>query len=500
MFVSVQITPAQEQNTPAGMEQLRSRSLWMKSPNAAGAFLDNTREFSTISASYYWLNGDFRRPQQGEDEQKLSVVAEGSKIFQSIYVNGYFDYGREVKKDANFNVSILDPYRGMPYYNMDVVPSEWRNQYYNMGFRVASKPVCNVVSFGVDFDYKAHIGAKQVDLRTENRFYYLNIRPGMVFQLNPHHNIGANFEYYSIKEEAKMDQITSDPMNYYRMKGLGVAHPVQSGVGRTTNWVGNSVGGGVQYYYIGDRVNVMLSGSYSYKVEDAQKDFMNPEDDGTVKDNLWKGELSIYTKGRLSNYFNLYYTDRKIEGIEYIKENQVGVGNVTILSVLRSRFKTQTAGIDYELIANRGEEYAWKAQAGLWYDKKDDKYLHPVSTKKIENFGFSVGGKANFRLSEKFTQRLLVSAAFLGKFNLEGEYDYNGPFPDYPTVTELERLEMLYHKCDHMQFKLGAVYSRSINIKSLSTLFVGADFGYTSTSDNNYNNRTYVKVSVGCNF
>ena len=57
--------------------------------------------------------GDFRRPQQGK-KKTYEVCAEGGVNLDKIYLWGEFRYSRNAIKDANFNASIIDPFRGMP--------------------------------------------------------------------------------------------------------------------------------------------------------------------------------------------------------------------------------------------------------------------------------------------------------------------------------------------------------------------------------------------------
>ena len=55
------------QNTPAALERMKMQNLWLEhTSNAAGAILDNTVRYITVSLGYDIVNGTFRRPQEGK--------------------------------------------------------------------------------------------------------------------------------------------------------------------------------------------------------------------------------------------------------------------------------------------------------------------------------------------------------------------------------------------------------------------------------------------------
>ncbi len=111
------------------------------------------------------------------------METEGRTLLDSFYVAGKFTYRREAIHDANFNASVIDPFRGMPFIIADNNPSDWVQQHYDLGFRVAS-PAYGRWSLGLAGSYKAASGAKQRDVRTENNFYSLSVTPGVVYSIS----------------------------------------------------------------------------------------------------------------------------------------------------------------------------------------------------------------------------------------------------------------------------------------------------------------------------
>lgn len=501
IVTTVQAQQTESGNTPAAFELMKTKSLWQKSSNAAGLILDNAVQYSEFATKYSFTNGDFKRPQQGDKITSLNFDTEGGTFLKGLYLWGRFNYVRDAVKGANYNASITDPYRGMPYYVADLNSSDWNNQYYNMQFKIASPRIHNVFSFGVDGIYNVSQGAKQRDIRSKPLTYALDIKPGVVYSPTEEHHLGANFQYYNFKEDAKGTSVNSeDKQKYYLLYGLGMA--VENlGAGRTLNYIANQLGGGIQYNYRKDAINLLVSGNYSYKVEDVESSFENPQKFGTTKDKIWNSNIRLFVNGdRFSNKLNIEYYKSNIDGIQYIQQNTSSEGWITLHKNIRSTYSTESISADYSLIANRGNEYSWITGAGVAYLKKDDVYLLPYSEKKSENIVFNVNGKVNLFLSEKLSRRLLIGASAAYNNNISGKYAYNGSNPQYEVVTELEQGDQNYLTTNFYNLNAEITYSQKWDETQKANLFVKGSFSYQKTSDFDFGSRTYAQVSLGCNF
>jgi hypothetical protein len=488
--------------TPAALEKIKLNSIWQNTYNAAGAVLEQTPKYSFVDARYQSYNGNFHRPQQAESGTNLKFTSEGNMILNKTRVWGYFTYKRDNINGTKYNSSIIDPYRGMPFYVADTVPSDWRNQYYDLGFRVAH-PLTEHWAIGFDAAYKAYLGAKQRDPRTENEFMQLVLNPSVVYSINANNHIGANFNYYSLKEQSEMSNVNyyTDQI-YYEMYGLGTA-AVGLGSGRTTNYVANNVGGGLQYHHQGC-VNVLLEGSYNLKVEDVQISFSTPRDDSSTRDQMWKG-LALFTKdcNDYSNFLQFTYINRQIKGIQYITQrdnSEAQTGWNTLYSSVRSKYRTNDLKADYTLLKKRDNEYAWKVNASILYDNQKDEYLLPYSDKKYENIKFNLGGKYNWALSDKAVNRLLLGADFFCNRNCSGEYKYGGSHANYLVVTDFETNDLNYLTSNYYGVNLSAVYSQRVKSDVKADVYARANFNYSKTSDFYYNHRSVFEFSIGCNF
>ena len=143
MSMAVTVGVAQEKiadrlNTPAALENMKMRGLWSQSKNAAGALLDYSFRYASADLEYRFYDGNFRRPQQGESGNNVVFDTEGGGKVKDFFAWGSFNYSRDKVKEANFNSSIIDPYRGMPYYTADTNVSNWNNQHYRLKMRVAT--------------------------------------------------------------------------------------------------------------------------------------------------------------------------------------------------------------------------------------------------------------------------------------------------------------------------------------------------------------------------
>ena len=489
--------------SPAAIEQLKMKRLWFHSRNAAGTAFDDVQHYSTLNFNYNSEDGNFARPQEGEKESAVVVSSEGFLNLNKAFVWGSFNYAHENMDNAGYNASITDPFRGMPYYVVDTNRSNWRNQFYDLKFRAATPLMNNHWAFGIEGTYKASIAAKQRDPRVDTRFYTLEFIPGITYQLNNNHKFGASFQYTSIKEDSRMSNENNE-INHtvYEMYGLGVS--VEEIDGFTTNYYGDRFGGSLQYNFTSSTWNVLLEGKYSLKAETAERSYSTPEKFGSVEDKIMGASLTAVHEGKnFTNYMKADFQNRKIKGYQYVNEydnTASSNGYVEILRNIRSNYKTTYAALDYAISKNRGAEYAWKVEAGVTYLKQDDKYLLPTSIQNYENLTFDLGVKYNWALSNKFNRRLLVDLHGAYNNNLGGEFVYGGTNPDRITVTEITQGLQNYYTSNYYRFGGALTYSQQVKENQRMNMFAKLAYDRMSTSDYEFDGRSFLSVSLGCNF
>ena len=383
---------------------------------------DDIQNYSNVILGYDLQDGNYCRPQEGQKEAIVGVSSEGFINLKNAYVWGAFNFAQKNLTDAGYNASIADPFRGMPYYVADQHLSKWRNQYYDLKFRAATPLLGNHWALGLEGNYVATLAAKQRDPRVDTRFYTLGLTPGITYKLNNSHKFGASFKYSSIKEDSRMSNVNSYvDQDYYILYGLGTAiKGIGSGV--TSNYIGDRFGGALQYNFSMPSFNLLLEGSYDVKAETVQQSYTTPKKIAGVKDKTAHVSLTMIQEGKdYTNYMRTTYTNRNIDGIQYISQrdnSESQSGWVELYNNIRSTYKAQTA-------------------------------LMPNSVQNAENLSLGLGGKKNFVLGNSLNRRLLIDVHVAYNNNLGGEYVYGGSHADYPTVTELQQGLTNYYTCDY---------------------------------------------------
>jgi len=488
----------------AGYEQLKEQRLWSNSSNAAGTAFDDTHNFSNLNINYDLSNGDFHRVYTGNRINDLNVYTEGFINLKKVLVWGEFKFTHENVKDARFNASVNDPYRGQTYFVVDSGRvSDWRNQNYMLRFRAATPVTWEHFTFGVEGMYKAQLAAKQRDPRAESRFYTLQIVPGVVYSIDSH-RIGANINYASIKEESYMGLANAYVYQpYFELYGLGTASS-GNGSGRTTNYFGDRWGFGIQYGFSSGSWNVLAEFVADKYVENTEISFTTPKKDGQTKEtNIGAKINALYTGELTTQHLVLGYNKKDIDGIMFLSQRNTTVdaaGWDVLHADIRSTYATTDLFANYSLMRNRGNEYDWRVYIDAHYQKLDDKFLLPLSVKNSKNLYLNLDAKKNFKLSSELNRRFLVGVNVGLKNAFNGTYEYNGSNSEYITVHEMEPLDEAYLIADAWNTGVSLAYSQQLESDKNINIYAKTSFNYQKTKAELFNNRKNVFVTLGFNF
>lgn len=133
-----------------------------------------------------------------------------------------------------------------------------------------------------------------------------------------------------------------------------------------------------------------------------------------MKDDTWKASIEASINGaRFAHRINLGGYSRDIKGIQYVSENNGDLENPgwSVLEYdVRSTFRTTRLSADYSLVRKRADEYAWRVDAGVAYNKQKDRYLLPEARKNSSGVYTHLTAKYNFNLGDKMNRRLLIAA------------------------------------------------------------------------------------------
>lgn len=492
---------------------MKSDDLWSNTTvNAAGAVLDQTRRYAEVGLGYAISDGDFNRPQGGRYRSDLLFNTEGGGSVGKFYMWGAFDYTRSKIKDALYNCSVADPFRGMPYYLADLNPSDWVHQNYDLQARLASPRIGRTAIFGLNLRYRNTIAAKQVDPRPETYYYKIDIQPSVIFTLGEHHNIGLTFEYYNLREDVEMTLSNLEQaQHFFIMKGLGYFTSDLGGNYVRRQYNGNSVGGELQYNFKGD-VNLIVTGSWARKVEDVTVPIATqPKKQGSVVDDRLKVSLAANTttRGGYTHSVRLSYQDRAIDGIEYVQKydnNYESQDWITIWKGIRSQYRTHHIDFNYDLMRGYEAEYSFRTGVLADYNRQNDIYLVPTpsTTELISNTKIGAYFKKNFRIGSRYNGRLLCGLTAQYNINLDGTYDYHGTAPDSEIVKDFMYLDLAIRSADYFDGAAEVTYSRNLNLSSNSTFFVRLNGRYwkanLAESYKTYDSRYMVHLTAGLNF
>lgn len=490
----------------ASLELLKERRLWFHSTNAAGAIFDNKQNYSEVKIGYDRESGNYHRPQQGQLVINAGVDCEGFMNLGNALVWGEFSFKQRNIDKAGFNASISDPYRGMPFFIADEHLSDWRNQYYNMKFRASTPLYWGKVAFGVEGKYRADLAAKQLDPRVDTRYFELGVNPSVAYSIDRHNSIGVVFEYTALKEDSRMESVNmSDPQNVYWLNGLGTAikEIVAYDLPRT-DYHGHILGGGLQYNFRKGGFNLLATVDFTRHIENMDKNPQVPEKKSSVRNDLWKYSVLFRYHGKSwSHHFNFEGIERNNHGIQYINEfnnSETNPGWKVLDHSVRSTYKTTAFNVDYSLIRNRADEYAWRVDAGISYQYQRDEYLLPDAHKSYKNIYSHLTAKYNAALGAKYNRRLLIAANGGFNHNIDGKYTYNASNPDFPTVTQLETGEIQYFSSNFWNLGASVSYSQQIKESNRMNAYARAEFNYVKTHSYDFNNRRYMAFAIGVTF
>lgn len=448
--------------TPLTIELRKARATWFESDNGAGVGLDSLKSYGSLELCYRITDGDFKRVQQGEKEQQLDVETEGGQQLGSAYAWGRFSYTNETVRNARFNTAMLDPYRGVPYYPVDPNLSDWKKQHYNLQMKVSSQPIYEHYLLGIQAEYKAETGAKQVDPRSELYLYSIHVKPGIAAIFGSH-RLGLNLAYEHMIQETRGHSNSDDQVNQnvFVLRGLGNHYTaVIGGLQSLGSFVydANKVGAGLQYAWQQHDLRLFAEGGYNYRVEEAVRDITKPRKEGTLRQQSLYAHAAVLHEGVNLNRVDLSLQRDLTQGIEFVQvlDNTYEVQQwVDLYSSIRSTYRRDTYRLSYDFFRNAAQEYSWKAGLHALYTVTDDSYIMPASHLKIQDL--YLGADAKLNLPTRGNSRWVLGADLIRKVNQKGDYHYGGADPESIVITQFMNPEVAYLMQDY--YKLGGSIS-----------------------------------------
>ncbi len=501
------------QTTQATVETIRMESLWStKTNNAAGGMIDAYKKYAMAEFSYNKVDGDFKYTQLGDDNSTLKFHTEGGGIYEKVngmYLWGEFTYTRDDISGARWNSTLIDPLRGMPFYIADATPSDWKNQNYKMAFQAGFPKLLDCMYLGIGGSYEAAQGAKQIDPRPLTKLSSIEVIPSVIFEIGKNHHAGANFYYRSYREDGTATCMNPVSQPVWDMVAPGYFTPgIISNATNTVNplrsYNANTLGGGLQYGLNIGNLEALLSGNYSYKVEDVFCNYTYPQMSGTVKESVWDLTLALKYRFKNNNLLTADYTHRSrdTKGLEYFQtyDNSSDVQSwITDAIYERSNFNigSNAIKIDY-LVSDKDMGYKWKMgiEGNLVTD--DYTYYLPESNRNVKYFEGSGYVSRNQYVSNKSSFLFNLHGKFR-KIN-DSKFDYNGTRADDIAFTEFAMVDFMYMCTSYISAGIDVTYNLQGLFKNTSTFYTGICYDYISPRGNIFDKRQSFIAKIGIMF
>ncbi len=507
-------------NTAASIERIKTQNLWLShTGNAAGAYIDDAAYYADADLYFTRTDGTFKRPQSGKMNTGFGFSTDGGGFLgkdKRFYAWGEFNYSRDKIRNAQYNASLIDPFRGTPYYIADKGLSNWINQSFDMKVKAATPLYCDVLYLGFEGSYAVADGAKQKDPRPEIEMSRVEVKPSLLLKMN-RHSIGADFDYYSRREYGYARTVNSRvSQTIWVMVAPGFFREMVTGLGSNAltmrDYNANNLGGGLQYGFSDRQVKIVVSGNYAYEVEDAktaesaESSDERPKLIGTTRQDRWDAQVNARFDngtGRDSWYLNLSWSRQDMDGIEYLTEfdnNPDIMDYVVTFKNVRSNFKVTDLKGELSFMRNEeGNSYSWTVGAGAAYRKIANIYYLPRSTQDVESLTLEAYARKNFRTGQK--SRLLADLHGGASKNLSSKMDYNGYQADNECYKDFTLKDFRYLSTSYLNGGVAVTYSHTGILKN-TACYAGAAFDLYRAHGNRslFNNRSYLTFRLGMAF
>ena len=129
----------------------------------------------------------------------------------------------------------------------------------------------------------------------------------------------------------------------------------------------------------------------------------------------------------------------------------------------------------------------------------------PNAKKSYENLTINLCFKKNFVLGNKMNRRLLLDVHGAYNNNLDGAYTYSEEFiksnGDHTVVKDMEKKLQEYYTSDYLRIGGSLTYSQQVKQDAKINMFAKFAFDrMNNKSDYDFDGRSYMTVSLGCNF
>ena len=479
---------------PATRETALGSALWLRSTNSAGLALDSLGRISDVYLSAGHQRGGLKSVWSGENESDVRVGTSGVTKVGGMTLYGDFSYDYISINSSRYNSILFEPSYDQPYYAADFAVSDWRKQAYDMGFRAATPLFFGGrAAFGLEGRYKALVGAKQMDPRTETYRYDISVAPSAVVRIGEQGALGLKLKYlHSFERSRPSTENNQVEPKVAIMRGLGFYTLATAGGNMGIDifyYKADLLGGALQYVLRSDEAELMAEFGLDWSSTLVSE---NPE----LPRMRGRTEKMLYTFGFAGNFgsmknhrvgLNAEYG--MTSGYEYNQQFDSTPGIyqwITISNPMMSTYDILEAEASYTWYSGLEEGGEYDFRLGVLADAfiMDQRYLVPASKFTASNAALSLSAGWNIPAG-KGGARLLPEISAGYRVSPSGEYLYAGTAnTDSEIVLDMYPSELEFLTADRLESRVGLAWAIPVAGRSSLCLSLDGGFDYSfSLSD-----------------
>jgi len=510
---------AQSEPTPPrgnlDFERLNWINPWLGSTNASGLtrFSDLLPEFESLAnakLSYSYASGEFRCPTTPPRFTNIGFETRAVRRINTLFLEGYFNYDLSNRIDAQWNGLFVTG--ANPFFMADSISGRFRSETFHAGARLAY-PVGRNHVIGLGINYVAGRGAKDRDLRNENRYSNFTIRPSWLLNLGAW-TVGATVGWNRSFENIEYVELATDvePKWFFLMWGnwffeADPFHPQTTERARTRK--DNIYSGHIQLQYTGQRFSIHNEFGVALNQSSQFADIRFNRQFGDVESTIVQNRLVVHAleNHRLSVNFSYRY-QIGFRPVQVLEHDPVFLAQIwrTVDRLFVFDASESTQNITYSFLSRRDDGLGmhWQFDVGASLFQREQIYHHDVEfVQQISSMEFFVAFNKNFQFRRSFldVRPLVAFRTGSGEKNHAPPTDVENPSPRQLTA-EMTR-EFYALTCDRLRLQLSIRYSHPLRNRT-SRVFAFANYdvmkALSATDIFDNQTRNFMTFGIGISF
>lgn len=488
-------------------EKLEWINSWFNSSNASGLtkfseLLPEFESFSSAKLIYDHASGEFRCPKTPPTLTNIGFRTRSVRRINQLFLEGYFNYDLSNRRDAQWNGLYVTG--SNPFFMADSIKGQFRSETFGAGARVAH-PIGKNQVVGLGMDYIAGRGAKNRDLRNENRYSNFAIRPSWLLNLEAW-TIGATVGWNRVFENIEYNEIASDVQAklFFTMWGNWFfdAGPFTQTTENSRRKKDNIYSGYIQLQYSGTNFSIYNEFGLELKESSQYFSLASNRQFGDVESTTIKNNLIVHAfeNHRLSVGFRYRYLTgfRPVQIVERDPETMLNVWQTIDRNLIFESIESKQ-NMTYSFLSRRDGDMhiRWQLDVGASHFQREQIFHHSIEfVQRISNMEFFTAFNKNFNFGNSSVDvRPLV--AFRTGNGEKNETPLTGTGNARQLTAQMEQ-EFYALTCDKLRLQLMLRYSHPIgNQGARAFAFVNYDFLKPLGTDKIFNNQTRNLMTFG---